>query len=82
MNKKKKILSLMILIIPLLLVIVGFSAWIISTTHKIAPSYTPNHTLADYFVENDVTTYNTQEQYPSIESTMSSNDSFNEENVK
>lgn len=80
MIKKKKILSLMILIIPLLLVIVGFSAWIISTTHKIAPSYTPNHTLADYFVENDVTTYNTQEQYPSIESTMSSNDSFNEEN--
>lgn len=80
MIKKKKILSLIILIIPLLLVIVGFSAWIISTTHKIAPSYTPNHTLADYFVENDVTTYNTQAQYPEIESEMSSKDSFNEEN--
>lgn len=61
--KKKKLLTILILMIPLLFTI-GFSSWIIMYSFEFSPSYETNP-VSDLFNFSNTTTYNGQEQVPS-----------------
>lgn len=60
--KKKKILTILVLMIPLLFTI-GFSSWIIMYSFEFSPSYETNP-VSDLFNFSNTTTYNGEEQVP------------------
>ena len=63
MRLKKKIMSIMMMLVPLLITI-GFSAWIIIYEFSFSPDYQTLGVLSDYFDTEQSTTYNASEQIP------------------
>ena len=61
--KKKKIFTLIMCLLPILLIVIGFSTWIIIHEFSVAPKFDPNSVFYTH-LHNQEVTYNGQGQLP------------------